>query len=124
MHCVSRGVMPPSFVKSRGAERSRFFGGTGGMSRAIHAAIAMTGLACALWPAASLARHLPKRPVAEERFGLVNSRAPRIGPRVVRRGGYTALTNMIRPRFFGGMTDIYPSAAIGVRLSVGSRYFA
>jgi hypothetical protein len=94
------------------------------MSRAINAAIAMTGLAYALWPAASSARHLPKRPVAEARFGLVNAKAPRMGPKVVRRGGYTALTDMIRPRFFGGMTDIYPSAEIGLRLSIGSRYFA
>ncbi|MEO5939099.1 MAG: hypothetical protein ABIQ43_08830 [Sphingomonas sp.] len=94
------------------------------MSRAIHAAIAITGVTCALWPAASSARHSVKRPVAEARFGLVNAKAPRMGPRIVRRGGYTALTDMIRPRFFGGMTDIYPSAAIGLRLSVGSRYFA
>lgn len=94
------------------------------MSRAIHAAIAMTALACALWPAASSARHAVKRSVAEARFGLVNAKAPRMGPKIVRRGGYTALTDMMRTRYFGGMTDIYPSATIGVRLSVGSRYFA
>ena len=94
------------------------------MSRAITAAVAITALACMLSPATSSARELTKRPVAEARFGLVNAKAPRMGPKLVRRGGYTALTDMVRPRFFGGMTDIYPVAAIGARLSVGSRYFA
>jgi hypothetical protein len=94
------------------------------MSRAIHAAVAMTGLACALWPATASARTAPKRPVAEARFGLIDARAPRMGPKVVRRGGYTGLTEMIRPRFFKGMTDIYPIASVGLHVSVGSRYFA
>ena len=93
------------------------------MPKAIHALAAIGGMACVLWPAASAARQTVKRPVAEARFGIVHAKAPRIGPIVVRRGGYTALTDMVRPRFFGGMTDIYPSAKIGLRLSVGSRYF-
>ncbi|MBS0480103.1 MAG: hypothetical protein JSR79_12495 [Proteobacteria bacterium] len=94
------------------------------MPRAIFAAIAMTALVGAIWPAASSARHLPKRPVAEARFGLINARAPRMGPKVVRRGGYTALAGMVRPRFFKGMTDIYPIASAGLHVSIGSRYFA
>jgi hypothetical protein len=94
------------------------------MSRAIHAAVAIIALTCGLWPAASSARQSVKRPVAEARFGLVNAKAPRMGPKIVRRGGYTALTDMVRPRFFKGMTDIYPIASIGLHVSVGSRYFA
>ncbi|WP_375397242.1 hypothetical protein [uncultured Sphingomonas sp.] len=31
---------------------------------------------------------------------------------------------MIRPRFSGGMADIYPVASSGWRFSVGSRYFS
>lgn len=94
------------------------------MSSGIYATVAIAGLACALWPAAASARNIPKRPVAEARFGLVNARAPRLGPKVVRRGGYTAITNMVRPRFFKGMTDLYPLSGVGLHLSVGSRYFA
>lgn len=94
------------------------------MTRAILAAIAMMALTCAVWPAASSARLPLKRPVAEARFGLINPRSPRFGPKVVRRGGYTALTDMVRPRYFKGMTDIYPIASLGLHLSIGSRYFA
>lgn len=94
------------------------------MSRAIHAAITITGLACVLSPATASARNVPKRPVAEARFGLINARAPRFGPKIVRREGYTALTDMVRPRFYKGMTDVYPIASFGLHVSVGSRYYA
>ncbi|QDZ06494.1 hypothetical protein FPZ24_02565 [Sphingomonas panacisoli] len=94
------------------------------MPRGIFATIAMTALMCALWPTASSARQSIKRPVAAARFGLITSRVPRMGPAIVRRGGYTALADMVRPRFFKGMTDIYPVASFGLHISIGSRYFA
>ena len=47
-----------------------------------------------------------------------------MGPKLVRRGGYTAITDMVRPRFVGGMIDIYPSGRSGFRMSVGNRYFS
>ncbi len=94
------------------------------MSRTIRAAIAVAVLGGMLWPVASSARPPVKRPVAEARYGLIHARAPRFGPMVVRRGGYTALTDMIRPRFYKGMTDIYPVATFGLHVSIGSRYFA
>ena len=94
------------------------------MIRAIGAGLAIVAAGYTLFPSAASARHAPKRPVAEARFGLVNAHAPRFGPKLVRRGGYTALADMVRPRFSGGMTDIYPSAEIGLHLSIGSRYFA
>ena len=94
------------------------------MIRAIGAGLAIVAAGYALLPSAASARHAPKRPVAEARFGLVNAHAPRFGPKLVRRGGYTALTDMVRPRPFRGMTDIYPIASVGLHVSIGSRYFA
>lgn len=94
------------------------------MIRAIGAGLAIVAAGSALLSPAASARHAPKRPVAEARFGLVNARAPRFGPKIVRRGGYTALTGMVRPRYFKGMTDIYPVAGLGLHVSIGSRYFA
>jgi hypothetical protein len=93
------------------------------MAKAIHAGIALIAAACVLYPAAASARHPQKRTVAEARFGLISSRAPRMGPRLVRRGGYTALTDMVHPRPFRGMTDVYPFAGAGFHVSAGSRYF-
>jgi hypothetical protein len=63
-------------------------------------------------------------PVSSFRIGLIGSRSPRMGPRLVMRGGYTPITNMVRPRFAGGMIDIYPSTRTGFRFSIGNRYFA
>ncbi|MES2097391.1 MAG: hypothetical protein V4459_11600 [Pseudomonadota bacterium] len=40
------------------------------------------------------------------------------------RGGFTPITDMVRPRFAGGMIDIYPRAQSGFRFSVGTRYFS
>jgi len=94
------------------------------MAKAIDAGIALVGAVCALWPVAASARHYPKRIVAEARFGMMTSRSPRIGPQLVRRGGYTAVNDMVRPRFTGGMVDIYPTTKVGLRFSVGTRYFA
>lgn len=94
------------------------------MAKAIHAGIALIAAACALWPVAASARHPQKRTVAEARFGLIGSRNPRMGPQLVRRGGYVALTDMVHPRPFRGMTDIYPMADAGFHVSIGSRYFA
>ncbi|THD34730.1 MAG: hypothetical protein E7773_13770 [Sphingomonas sp.] len=93
------------------------------MNKAICAAIALGGTVCVALPATA-ARHPQKRTVAEARFGLISGRSPRMGPQVVRRGGYTALTDMVRPRFFRGMTDIYPVSGAGFHVSIGSRYFA
>jgi len=94
------------------------------MSRAIHAIIVFMALMGLAWTAEASARPPVKRPVAAARFGLITSRVPRMGPAIVRRGGYTALGGMVRPRYFRGMTDIYPIASIGFHVSVGSRYFA
>ena len=94
------------------------------MAKAICAGFALIGAACVLCPMAASARHPQKRSVAEARFGLVTSRTPRMGPQLVRRGGYTALSDMVRPRPFRGMTDIYPFAIAGFHVSAGSRYFS
>jgi hypothetical protein len=111
-------------VKSRGREGARSFGGQTEMAKAIVAGIALIGAASALYPATASARHPQKRTVAEARFGLVTSRAPRMGPQLVRRGGYVAISDMVRPRPFRGMTDIYPFASAGFHVSAGSRYFS
>lgn len=62
--------------------------------------------------------------VAAARLGLIGSRTPRMGPLLVLRGGYVAVKDMVRPRFVGGMIDIYPSTHTGFRFSIGDRYFA
>ena len=64
------------------------------------------------------------KPVARVRVGLLPTRSPRLGPQIVYRGGFTPLDDMIRPRFIGGMIDLYPTERSGIRLSVGTRYFA
>lgn len=75
-------------------------------------------------PVAARERRVARPDIASARFGLVSAKVPRLGVAIVRRDGYTALNDMIRPRFYRGMTDIYPSATIGFRFSIGSRYFA
>lgn len=66
----------------------------------------------------------PLLPIAAVRVGLVNPKAPYIGPQLVRRGGYTPVNDMVRPRFVGGMVDIYPSSQNGFRFSTGTRYYS
>lgn len=63
-------------------------------------------------------------PVAAVRVGLLKPKSPLIGPQLVYRGGYTPINDMVRPRFVGGMIDIYPSSGSGFRFSAGTRYFA
>ncbi len=63
-------------------------------------------------------------PIAAMRVGLVRAKTPLIGLRLVYRGGYTPMNDMVRPRFLRGMVDIYPSTNYGFRFSVGTRYFA
>jgi|GEM_PF-1481961 len=101
--------------------------------RAICAGFAIGALACALQPAhgRDLARVIAKsaaKPVptsvAHVRLGLLTPKSPRLGPQIVSRGGFTAIEDMVRPRFVGGMVDLYPSDHSGMRLSVGTRYFA
>jgi len=99
------------------------FRGDGDMIKAIHAGLALMATSCLLCPAMASARQGQPRFVAAGRIGLITSRSPRMGPQLVRRGGYTAIAAMVRPRFMPGMIDVYPSATSGFRLSIGNRYF-
>lgn len=92
------------------------------MKRAIGAGVLIGTLVCAVQPAVARRGAAPMG-VAAARLGLINGRSQRMGPRLVKRGGYTAITAMVRPRFVGGMIDIYPAARSGFRLSTGTRYF-
>lgn len=62
--------------------------------------------------------------VPASRIGLIDGKVPLIGARMVYRGGYSPIRTMVRPRFVGGMVDIYPSTTHGFRFSVGTRYYA
>ena len=84
----------------------------------------IAGLAGAAQPAVAGERGAARPNIAAARFGAVTSRTPRLGPKLVQRGGYVAVKDMVRPRFVGGMIDIYPSTKTGFRVSVGDRYFA
>lgn len=91
--------------------------------------VAIIGLVVALLavvqqPAVARERKIARPDIAASRYGTIDSRTPRFGPKLVRRGGYIAVTDMVRPRFVGGMIDIYPSTKTGFRVSVGDRYFA
>lgn len=97
--------------------------------RAICAGFVIGALACTFRPAqARNTRQAAQGPapkiVARVRVGLLPARSPRLGPQIVYRGGYTPLDEMVRPRFIGGMIDLYPTERSGIRLSVGTRYFA
>lgn len=94
------------------------------MMKAHFVTVGMAGLACTIQPLAAAARPLAPRSIAMARMGLIGSRTPRMGPQLVRRGGYVAIKDMVRPRFVGGMIDIYPSTHTGFRFSIGDRYFA
>jgi hypothetical protein len=96
--------------------------------RAICAGFAIGALACTLQSAHArtmrlAASKLAPGGVARARVGLLPPKSPRFGPQIVYRGGYTPLEDMVRPRFVGGMIDLYPSEHSGFRLSVGTRYF-
>lgn len=97
--------------------------------RAICAGFVIGALACTLQPAQArntrpaALKSTPKI-VARVRLGLLPARSPRLGPQIVYRGGNTPLDEMLRPRFIGGMIDLYPTERSGIRLSVGTRYFA
>ena len=102
--------------------------------RAICAGFVLGALACTLQPAhARAGARLPAPqpaskpapiPVAQARVGLLTPKSQRLGPQIVYRGGYVPLDDMVRPRFVGGMIDLYPAERSGLRLSVGTRYFA
>ena len=97
--------------------------------RAMCAGFAIGALACTVQPAQARTTRLaaPKpalKSVARVRVGLLLPKSPRLGPQIVYRGGYTPLDQMVRPRFIGGMIDLYPSERSGIRLSIGTRYFA
>lgn len=85
--------------------------------------IAFAGVIVSL-SASAMEKDAVPRIVAASRFGLISARTPRLGPALVKRGGYTPVNDMVRPRFVGGMIDIYPSTKNGFRVSVGDRYFA
>ena len=97
--------------------------------RAMCAGFVVGALACTLQPAQarntrSMALKPAPKSVARVRVGLLLPKSPRLGPQIVYRGGYTPLDEMVRPRFIGGMIDLYPSERSGIRLSIGTRYFA
>ncbi len=94
------------------------------MIKSMGAGVLIGALACALLPQPAAAKQAPRKPVVLVRVGLVKPKSPLIGPQIVYRGGYTPLQDMVRPRFVGGMVDVYPSASAGFRFSVGTRYFA
>ena len=101
--------------------------------RAICAGFVIGALACTFQPAHARNIQLaavklePKR-VTRVKVGVRVEdpafRSPRLGPQIVYHGGYTPLDEMLRPRFIGGMIDLYPTERSGIRLSVGTRYFA
>ena len=97
--------------------------------RAICAGFVIGALACTVQPAharntqPAALKPAPKI-VARVRLGLLPPRSPRLAPQIVYRGGNTPLDEMLRPRFIGGMIDLYPTERSGIRLSVGTRYFA
>ena len=97
--------------------------------RAMCAGFVIGALACTIQPAQArntLATALKPAPksVARVRVGLLPPKSPRLGPQIVYRGGYTPLDAMVRPRFIGGMIDLYPTERSGIRFSIGTRYFA
>ena len=95
------------------------------MSKAVRAGVLLGALVCIGTSGEALAKAKPKAvPVAAMRVGLVGARTPLVGMRLVYRGGYTPMNDMVRPRFMRGMVDIYPSTNFGFRFSVGTRYFA
>jgi hypothetical protein len=97
--------------------------------RAMCAGFLIGALACTIQPAQArdtrptALKPAPKS-VARVRIGLLLPKSPRLGPQIVYRGGYTPLDEMVRPRFIGGMIDLYPTERSGIRLSIGTRYFA
>jgi hypothetical protein len=97
--------------------------------RAICAGFVIGALACTIQSAqARNTRLIAEKPapksVARVRVGLLLPKSPRLGPQIVYRGGYTPLEDMVRPRFIGGMIDLYPTERSGIRFSIGTRYFA
>jgi hypothetical protein len=97
--------------------------------RAMCAGFVIGTLACTLQPAQArntrpTALQPAPKSVARVRVGLMLPKSPRLGPQIVYRGGYTPLDEMVRPRFVGGMIDLYPTERSGIRLSIGTRYFA
>lgn len=100
-------------------------------NKAVVAGMLLAALACAGVAGEANARRLKIKaslasmtPVAAARIGLLNPKSPLIGPALVYRGGYTPIDDMVRPRFVGGMIDIYPSTQTGFRFSVGTKYFS
>jgi hypothetical protein len=96
---------------------------------AICAGFAIGALACAVQPAqARNARSVTLKPAsmgtARIRVGVLLPKSPRLGRQILYRGGYAPLDDMVRPRFIGGMIDLYPTERSGIRLSAGTRYFA
>jgi hypothetical protein len=97
--------------------------------RAMCAGFAIGALACTIQPTQArntgpMATKPAPKSVARIRIGLLPPKSPRLGPQIVYRGGYTPLDEMVRPRFIGGMIDLYPTERSGIRFSIGTRYFA
>jgi hypothetical protein len=73
----------------------------------------------------SLPPHHTQKQIPTIKAGLVDERVPRLGPvLLIRRGPVAALNESARPRFAGGMIDIFPLSPSGLHLGVGSRYFS
>jgi hypothetical protein len=112
-----------------GGNRAAFRGDESMVIRAICAGFVIGALACAFQPAQArntqpaALKPAPKN-VTRVRIGVLPTRSPRLGPQISYRGGYTPLDDMVRPRFIGGMIDLYPTERSGIRLSIGTRYFA
>ena len=93
--------------------------------RAICAGFALGALACTLQPAHGRngVRPPTPKPAPRIRVSLLPPKSPRLTSDIVYRG-YAPMEDMVRSRFLGGMVDLHPTARSGVRLSVGTRYFA
>jgi hypothetical protein len=94
------------------------------MNNAVRMGVLLGALICAGFAGEASARKVTtKPPIAQVRVGLLTPKNLRMGPSLVYRGGLTPVADMVRPRFVGGMIDVYPSSS-GFRFSMGTRYFA
>lgn len=125
-------AMAPPVVEVRGLwgiGSAALRGDIGDMIKAVRAGVLLGAILCIGVGGQALAKGefvlKPKaKPISTIRFGALNAKVPLVGARLVYRGGVTPMNAMMRPRFVGGMIDIYPSSDLGFRMSVGTRYFA
>ncbi len=101
------------------------------MIRGVALSVLAGTLAFVVQPSVAAARafSLPPRHIQKQipviKAGLVDERVPRLGPvLLIRRGPVATLSDNTRPRFAGGMIDIFPISPSGFHLGIGSRYFS